>query len=194
MSSKFAGAMLVGCSVYLGGDTGYHSVDKDQEDIMPGLLYARHLDACLRAHALVARRKYDDVGPEVCAVGEVEPRRRHARHVIAGPDRDLAVDDQLARTHVNEGAAAALESIPFCPGLELDGTGLRDVTPGDVAKIRVWADYVVENGKMKAIVCKLLKAYFLDKGDLAEQIAESWSRANAELRTIPIGWSPEGRI
>ncbi|KAL1898853.1 hypothetical protein Sste5346_003263 [Sporothrix stenoceras] len=85
-------------------------------------------------------------------------------------------------------------SIPFCPGLELDGSGLRDVTPGDVAKIRVWADYVVENGKMKAIVCNLLKAYFLGKGDLAEQIAESRSRADEELRTIPIGWSPEGRI
>ncbi|CAK7228033.1 hypothetical protein SEUCBS140593_006777 [Sporothrix eucalyptigena] len=85
-------------------------------------------------------------------------------------------------------------SIPFCPGLELDGTGLRDVTPADVVKIHVWAHYVVENGKMRAIVCNMLKAYFLGKVDLSEQIAESRSRADAELHTIPIGWSPEGRI
>lgn len=65
------------------------------------------------------------------------------------------------------------------------------VTPGDVVKIRVWAHYVVVDGRMKAIVCNLFKAYFLGKVDMAEHIAESRSRADAELRTIPIGWSPD---
>lgn len=62
------------------------------------------------------------------------------------------------------------------------------VEPGDVIKIRVWAHYVVVDGKMKAIVCNLFKNEFLGKVNMAEAIAESRSRADPELQNISIGY------
>ncbi|KAJ4228265.1 hypothetical protein NW757_014143 [Fusarium falciforme] len=69
-----------------------------------------------------------------------------------------------------------------------EGVFAYPVEPGDVVKIRVWAHYIVSEGKMKTIVCNLFKAHLLGKANLAEAIAESRSRADPELQRIPIGW------
>ncbi|KAJ5359095.1 uncharacterized protein N7496_011508 [Penicillium cataractarum] len=56
------------------------------------------------------------------------------------------------------------------------------VEAGDIIKIRVWAYYEVENGKMQRIVCNLFQSWFLGKVDIRELIRESESRAEPDLR------------
>ncbi|CAK7198341.1 hypothetical protein SEUCBS139899_001002 [Sporothrix eucalyptigena] len=106
MSSKFAGAMLVGCSVYLGGDTGYHSVDNDQEDIMPGVPESTSSCFAANGHQFTSLHLCKDAGcghQQVANVlcerqllyarhlvrkspsASLQTRWRHARHVIAEP-------------------------------------------------------------------------------------------------------------
>ncbi|KAF7539065.1 hypothetical protein G7054_g2478 [Neopestalotiopsis clavispora] len=58
------------------------------------------------------------------------------------------------------------------------------VDVGDIVKIQVWAHYVVADGKMKTIVCNLLKDTFLGKANLEEAIEESKSRADEELKSF----------
>ena len=64
----------------------------------------------------------------------------------------------------------------------LEGVFGYAVESGDVVKIRVWAYYEVEEGKMRRIVCNLFQSWALGKVDVRELIRESESRAEPDLR------------
>jgi hypothetical protein len=65
---------------------------------------------------------------------------------------------------------------------QLEGVFGYPVEEGDIIKIRVWAYYEIENGKMQRIVCNLFQSWFLGKGDIRELVRESESRAEPDLR------------
>ncbi|CAI7577348.1 unnamed protein product [Penicillium manginii] len=63
----------------------------------------------------------------------------------------------------------------FVYNSKLEGVFGYAVEEGDIIKIRVWAYYEIENGKMQRI-------WFLGKGDIQELIRESESRAEPDLK------------
>ena len=66
------------------------------------------------------------------------------------------------------------------------------VKPGDVIRVRVWAIYDMQDGKMACITCcNALGDEFLGQVDVDELITDSWSRADDDVKAC---WKDEGAL
>ncbi|KAJ5134029.1 hypothetical protein N7448_000949 [Penicillium atrosanguineum] len=63
------------------------------------------------------------------------------------------------------------------------------VKPGDVIRVKVWAVYDMQDGKMACITCNALGDEFLGEVDVDELITISWSRADDDVK---ICWKDKG--
>lgn len=65
------------------------------------------------------------------------------------------------------------------------GVGHRDWKIGDLARMTVWVHYQMEGEKMKNITCNMYNfEFFGSERKVEEALAESWSRASAEMKAL----------